>query len=287
MGQTVIVARGALLFGNKADFDDYNDNWRDGIEERDGHESQGRDICQIFRGHGRRPRQATARARGADCRIYMVEVYAILDAKGCVVPCSEQRWRSWYFRRGQKRSLIKRQLLGNYLIETCFYSQVHVLEGEEPNFWRVRLTKPPNPTFGGDSFMAVLSRTIESKISAKAERIDKILRQAGPVEHELSFNTLEDALNHHRQLSTAIRKHERLKSTGPEKAQELLAELGDWCAEKRGRQSELARAIGATPQAVNDWLNGRKSMTGEQALRVKEFVAKTRTSRNRKTGKDR
>ena len=142
MGQTVIVARGALLFGNKADFDDYNDNWRDGIEERDGHESQGRDICQIFRGHGRRPRQATARARGADCRIYMVEVYAILDAKGCVVPCSEQRWRSWYFRRGQKPSLIKRQLLGNYLIETCFYSQVHVLEGEEPNFWRVRLTKP-------------------------------------------------------------------------------------------------------------------------------------------------
>ena len=27
-------------------------------------------------------------------------------------------------------------------METCFYSQVHVLEGEEPNFWRVRLTKP-------------------------------------------------------------------------------------------------------------------------------------------------
>jgi hypothetical protein len=37
-----------------------------------------------------------------------------------------------------------------------------------------------------------------------------------------------------------------------------LAKLGDWCAEKRGRQSDLARAIEATPQAVNDWLNGRK-----------------------------
>lgn len=212
----------------------------------------------------------------------MIKRYAILDAKRRVVPCNEQRWKSWYLLRGgQKRSLIKRQLIGNYLIETCFYGQVHALESEEPSFWRVRLTRPPNPTPSGNSFMAVLSSTIESKNSGKAETISEVLRQEGPVEHELSFNTPEDALNHHRQLTGAVRKHERLKNTGPEKAQELLAELGDWCAEKRGRQSELARAIGATPQAVNDWLNGRKRMTGEQALRVKEFVAKTRRSRNR------
>ena len=115
-------------------------------------------------------------------------------------------------------------------------------------------------------------------MSGKAETIDEILRHEGPVEHELSFSTPENALNHHRLLSTAVRRHERLerKSTGPEKAEELLALLGDWCAEKRGRQSELVRAIGATPQAVNDWLQGRKRMTGEQALRVKEFVARTR-----------
>ena len=56
----------------------------------------------------------------------------------------------------------------------------------------------------------------------------------------------------------------------------LLAGLGDWCAEKRGRQTEVARAIGATPQAVNDWLNGRKKLSGEQTLRVQEFLLKAR-----------
>jgi len=50
-------------------------------------------------------------------------------------------------------------------------------------------------------------------------------------------------------LIQAVRKNERLHRKEPEKAQELLAELGDWCAEKQGRQSEVARAIGATPQA--------------------------------------
>ena len=130
--------------------------------------------------------------------------------------------------------------------------------------------------------MAALNSTIKSNASGKAETISEVLRQEGPVEHELSFNTREDALEHHRQLSGAVRKHERLQSKGPEKAQELLAELGDWCAEKRGRQSDLARAIGASPQAVNDWLNGRKKMTGEQALRVQEFLAKERRRRPNK-----
>jgi hypothetical protein len=213
----------------------------------------------------------------------MIERFAILNAKGGVVLCGEQRWWNWYYLRGgQKRSVIKRQLLGDYLIETCFYGEAQILEGEEPNFWRVRLTRPPNLAgVLNTSLLAVLKSTLQSKMSGHAETIDEILSHQGPVEHELSFNTPEDALIHHKQLCTAVRKHERLKAgTGPEKAEALLAELSDWCAGKRGRQSELARAIGATPQAVNDWLNGRKRMTGEQALRVKEFVVRTRRSRN-------
>src|SRR4029077_11765519 len=132
-------------------------------------------------------------------------------------------------------------------------------------------------------FMAALNGTIQSKMSGKAETIDEILRHEGPVEHELSFTTPEDALNHHRQLAGAVRKHERLKTgTGPERAEALLAELGDWCAEKHGRQSGLARAIGATPQRANDWLIAKKKMTGEQALRVIEFMAKTKKPHPRK-----
>jgi hypothetical protein len=212
----------------------------------------------------------------------VAEIFAVLNGKGGVVLCSEQRWIKWYILRGgQKRSVLKRQLLGEYLIETRFYGEVQMVAGEEPNFWRVRLTKPPDPAVVLNSFLGALNSTIQSKMSGKAETIDEILRHEGPVEHELSFDTREDALNHHQQLCTAVRRHERLKvGTGAEKAEALLAELGDWCAGKRGRQSELARAIGATPQAVNDWLQGRKRMTGEQALRVKEFVARTRRGRN-------
>jgi DNA-binding transcriptional regulator YdaS (Cro superfamily) len=55
-------------------------------------------------------------------------------------------------------------------------------------------------------------------------------------------------------------------------AQELLARLSFWCEQKWGRQSAVAKAIGTSPQIVNDWLAGRKSVTGEQALRVQEFL---------------
>jgi hypothetical protein len=99
----------------------------------------------------------------------------------------------WYaLRGGQKRSVLKRQLLGDYLIETSFYGEVQVVAGEEPNWWRVRLTKPPDPAAGaGNSLMATFNSTIQSKISSKAETIAEILRHEGPVEHELSFNTRE------------------------------------------------------------------------------------------------
>jgi hypothetical protein len=57
-----------------------------------------------------------------------------------------------------------------------------------------------------------------------------------------------------------------------ELSQSLLAELAYWCEQGWGRQTQLAKAVGATPQKVNDWLNGRKKMSGEQALRVAAFM---------------
>jgi len=56
--------------------------------------------------------------------------------------------------------------------------------------------------------------------------------------------------------------------------------LSHWCAEKWGRQAHAAREVGTTAQTVNDWLSGRKKMTGEQALRVQELLQKE--SRQRK-----
>jgi Putative antitoxin of bacterial toxin-antitoxin system, YdaS/YdaT len=213
--------------------------------------------------------------------VQKLEHYAVLDGNGYVVSCGKQRWSNWFLLRGgQSRSLIKRNLIGDYLIETCFNGAVSALEGEQPCFWRVRLTNPPNASPRSDNFLGALKSTIDSKLSHNAETIREALKHDGPVEHELSFTGPEDALNHHRELIKAVRKHQMLHRKGTEKAEVLLAELGDWCAEKRGRQSELARAIGATPQAVNNWLNGRKKMTGEQVLNVIEFMAKRRRSRS-------
>jgi Helix-turn-helix len=210
------------------------------------------------------------------CLVKTVECFAILNSDGHPRPCGKERWTKWAFKGGQARSLIKRNLIDDYLIETCFKGKVSALESEEPCFWRVRLTSPPNPSLPSGSFLGAFSSTLASMQSSKAETILEVLKQKVPVEHELSFTTREDALEHHRSLIGAVRKHQRLASRGVERAQVLLAELGDWCAEKRGRQTEVARAIGVSPQAVNDWLNGRKRMSGEQALRVQEFLLKAR-----------
>jgi hypothetical protein len=210
-----------------------------------------------------------------------VEHFAVLDGNGRTVLCGQQRWRSWFFLRGgERRSLIKRNLIGSYLIETCFNGHLSVLESEQPCFWRVRLTNPPNPSPSAESPLRVIKSTIDSAVARDAETIGEVLMQEAPLKHELSFATSEDALKYHQRLIQEVRKNERLHRKEPEKAQELLAELGDWCAEKRGRQSEVAHAIGATPQAVNDWLNGRKRMTGEQALRVSAFMKQKRRSRS-------
>jgi hypothetical protein len=48
-----------------------------------------------------------------------------------------------------------------------------------------------------------------------------------------------------------------------ELSQSLLAQLAHWCGQGWGRQSYVAKAVGTTPQKVNDWLNGRKKMSAE------------------------
>ena len=66
----------------------------------------------------------------------------------------------------------------------------------------------------------------------------------------------------------------------PDRAQELLAQLSHWCDQKWGRQAYVARLVASSPQTVNDWLNGRKKMTGEQALRVQELLCKEQRRRS-------
>jgi DNA-binding transcriptional regulator YiaG len=58
----------------------------------------------------------------------------------------------------------------------------------------------------------------------------------------------------------------------PPKTDELLARVKEWCDAKYGRRSELARALGTTPQAVTNWFAKRKQPTAEQVLLMLEFL---------------
>jgi DNA-binding XRE family transcriptional regulator len=68
-------------------------------------------------------------------------------------------------------------------------------------------------------------------------------------------------------------KARRLKRLGgPDEVEELLAQVSGWCSEQHGRQTQIAKAIGAKPQAINDWINGRKKPTAKYALRLARFL---------------
>ena len=63
-----------------------------------------------------------------------------------------------------------------------------------------------------------------------------------------------------------------------ERTQKLLDALKDWCGEKYGRQTEIGKVLGVSPQTINDWLATppRKQLMGEQALALQEFLQKHR-----------
>ena len=152
-----------------------------------------------------------------------------------------------------------------------FDGEARTLEFDEPFFWHVRVTRPATPAHRG-GFWEAFNSDIHRVLTSESETLAEILKKNGTqnILYEREFSTREDALNHYHEAVRTIREHQR---TGrPEHAQMLLAALADWCSEQRGRQTQVARAIDASSQAVNDWLNARKKMTAEQALRIAAFL---------------
>lgn len=66
----------------------------------------------------------------------------------------------------------------------------------------------------------------------------------------------------------------------------LLAEFRNWCAQKRGRQSEAAVLLGVQPQVVSNWFAGSQRPTGEQALAIIELLARERARQNEIISRD-
>jgi hypothetical protein len=205
------------------------------------------------------------------------ETLAILNPNNQVVLCGKKRWaRWWYLRGGERLSRIKLDCVGNSLIETSFTGQSNALDGSLL-FWLVRFSGSAEPSTKRrpGSLLAAL----DSPLGRRCEALEEALLASPPFRLERYFGTLEAALEFHALVKKRARAKERQSKKMPEKTQELLVELQYWCEQKWGRQTQVARAVGTTPQIVSDWLSGRKKMTGEQTLRVQELLQRERHRR--------
>jgi predicted XRE-type DNA-binding protein len=199
--------------------------------------------------------------------------YAILNEKNEVVSCGERRATKWWYAQGgARRSKIKIDCIGRFVVETSFRIASRVLDGPHL-FWQVTLSSPP--PLKDDSSGGFLS-ALNTILTPVCNTLEEAWRAAPPWRFHQRFGTREAALEFHALVKKQAGAKERMTKKMPEKTQELLIELGYWCEQKWGRQAQVARAVGTTPQTVNDWLNGRKKMTGEQSLRVMELLSSER-----------
>jgi len=191
--------------------------------------------------------------------------YAILKPNGIVQQCGRQRWLSWphngYLGR---HPVFKRDPICDELIETVFDGECLQPDGP-PRFWVVRITPYPSPT-SHNQILSAIRQDLDALPSSPAAGIRR----------ETRFETKEDALRFHQTMAKALRlqARERAKKKLPRKDQELITQLRTWCGRKWGRQSQVSQKLGVSPQAVCDWLAGRKNMTGHQALLLEDLLSK-------------
>jgi hypothetical protein len=206
--------------------------------------------------------------------------YAILK-DDVPVQCTARRWFNWLIRGGYRQCLFKSEGIGEILIETGFVGQRRELDGP-PLFWAVRISNPREHTIGRNPAlfpMSAFSRAFDKSSGAdtpETKLIEMVCRTPPPFMVERCFQTLPSAYTFHKLAAKQLRARERMSGKKIEKDQELLVELGSWCEQKWGWQALVARAVGVSLQMVNDWLAGRKKMTGNQALNVLAFVVRER-----------
>jgi hypothetical protein len=189
-----------------------------------------------------------------DFRFSGFEAYAILAPDGRAILCGKARWQTWVLKGGERHSLIKRDRVGGWQITSQFLGCARAPDGPAyARFWSVEIWGPELSSPRVPSYQ--------------------------------TFATREEMLEFHRKAAKQLRAEERLAGKKPELAQALLAELSVWCNAAHGRQSLVAKEVGTTPQTVNDWLNGRKQMTGEQALRIQALLKHRLRKREKPTRK--
>jgi uncharacterized protein YjcR len=61
--------------------------------------------------------------------------------------------------------------------------------------------------------------------------------------------------------------------THPE-IENLINDLNTWCKAKHGRNVEIAKMLGVSPQLVTDWFSRKTIPTTEHFLQLRDFLRK-------------
>src|SRR5260370_23541424 len=187
------------------------------------------------------------------------------------------RFKWFHFEGGKRASKVRYDSAGNYSIETVFSGESYAMDGPHL-WWRVTVEKhqkaaPSRPPADSGSFLGALRQDLANKCSS----IEELLKRESGM-FTRSFAIVEEATKEHmsllKRVRTEVRRNDKMRR--PELSEILLSKLGYWCEQGWGRQTETAKAIGVSPQRVNDWITGRKKMTGEQGLRLQKFLQRQR-----------
>jgi len=58
-----------------------------------------------------------------------------------------------------------------------------------------------------------------------------------------------------------------------EEIEKLVTELRNWCAQKHGRQVEIARHLGIKKQHIQAWLAGKHMPGTKHYFKIRDFLA--------------
>jgi DNA-binding XRE family transcriptional regulator len=119
-----------------------------------------------------------------------------------------------------------------------------------------------------------------------AKNADRTMRRSGHLATSKCFGSARLVVLIHRQAGVlfyvAISKSLSLafvnacftsiKRKMEQRIKRLLGDVEAWCVKKRGRQTELAGALGVQRQLLNQWLKGKVDPSSEMTLALIEFL---------------
>jgi hypothetical protein len=196
--------------------------------------------------------------------------YAFINDQGQIVRCDWRLQRRWQeSAEGKSRRIIEQCRIGNQRIEIRFHGRSETLEQEPPRFWYVHLALSGRPKRGrakprgpeDRAFWELAASDPLARDPAEPRGLEDALRccrEGRRVLFSSGHESPELARQYYQEFVDAVKEGEkarrRLKRLGdPDELEELLAQVSGWCSEQRGRQTQIAKAIGTKPQTISQW----------------------------------